>query len=132
MGWLALNIPNDAEVRYTLDGTSPTEAHGFTYKKPFQVKKTTPLRIRAFETGKFGSKMISTAVGTDIYQDARNIEGELKPGLQYTSYDGEIFRVQNIGGLRKMASGTVQNIDITDSGKRRKFRTQIRRVSICS
>jgi len=70
-GLVSLNIPNEAEVRYTLDGTSPTEAHGFTYKKPFQVTKTTSLRIRAFETGKFGSEtrinVYNPSSGTDRY-----------------------------------------------------------------
>jgi len=114
-GLVRLNIPDGAKIRYTLDGTIPTETHGYSYMKTFNVTKTTPLRIRAFESGKFGSKMISTVVGSDIFQDAQKVEHELKPGLRYAYFEGETSRVKGIDGLVPASSGVLPNISINEA-----------------
>ncbi len=113
-GFVSLNIPDGAQVRYTLDGTTPAETHGFIYTKPFQVSKTTPLQLRAFESGKFGSKRISTVIGKDIFQEAQKTKHNLQPGLRFTYYESEIMRVKAIDGLIQSASGVIPHININE------------------
>ncbi|WP_338238494.1 GH92 family glycosyl hydrolase [Persicobacter diffluens] len=52
-----LNVNSDkAEIRYTLDGTEPTE-NAALYKKPIKLTCSATLKARAFETGKLASKV---------------------------------------------------------------------------
>jgi hypothetical protein len=49
---LALELASDtpgAVIRYTIDGSEPTDSHGFTYTNPIPVKATTLLRAAAFK-----------------------------------------------------------------------------------
>jgi hypothetical protein len=41
----------DAEIRYTLDGSVPTESNGTLYLRPIPIEGTTTLRARAFKAG---------------------------------------------------------------------------------
>ena len=40
-----------AEIRYTLDSSTPTPDHGFVYTGPIRIDRTTTLRARAFKAG---------------------------------------------------------------------------------
>ncbi len=40
-----------AEVRYTLDGTAPTQQQGRVYRSPLEINATTVLRVAAFKDG---------------------------------------------------------------------------------
>jgi hypothetical protein len=51
-----------AQIRYTLDGTTPTTTQGSIYAAPIHITKTTTLRVAAFKTGYFASQ-----VGTHTY-----------------------------------------------------------------
>ncbi len=42
---------DDAEIRYTTDGSVPTITHGLTYTGPLDVNETTTLRAAAFKPG---------------------------------------------------------------------------------
>jgi hypothetical protein len=39
----------DALIRYTFDGSEPTESHGFSYTGPLNISKTSLVRARAFK-----------------------------------------------------------------------------------
>ncbi|MCF0198651.1 MAG: lamin tail domain-containing protein [Bacteroidaceae bacterium] len=53
---VTVTIPSGAKLRYTTDGTTPTETHGTeTTRTRFTVKKTTTYRWRLFQTGKLPS-----------------------------------------------------------------------------
>ncbi len=41
----------DVEIRYTTDGTAPTESHGTVYTGPITIDRTTTLRAAAFRSG---------------------------------------------------------------------------------
>jgi hypothetical protein len=41
-----------ADIRYTTDGTLPTETEGTVYTEPIRVSRTTTLRVAAFQPGK--------------------------------------------------------------------------------
>jgi hypothetical protein len=120
-GIVSLVIPDGAQVRYTIDGSSPTETHGLIYNQPFRVTKTTPLRFRAFESAKFGSKMVSTVIGTDIFQEAQKIGQNLQPGLRFMYYEGEIRRVKEIDGLISGVSGVGPGVSIIEAHRDENF-----------
>ena len=42
-----------ATIRYTTDGTTPTQTSGFTYDGPIGINATTCLRVAAFRPGWF-------------------------------------------------------------------------------
>ena len=41
----------DVQIRFTTDGTAPTESHGTVYAAPITIDKTTTLRAAAFRSG---------------------------------------------------------------------------------
>lgn len=49
----------DAEIRFTLDGSEPTELSAL-YEKSISVKKSSKLKIKAFKTGFLPSETVST------------------------------------------------------------------------
>ena len=58
--WISTDT-NDAIIRYTLDGSSPTESYGNIYNpnNPIQITKTTVLRAMAYKPG-YKSSNVST------------------------------------------------------------------------
>ena len=53
---------NDAEIRYTIDGSQPTITQGFTYSSPININRTTVLRTVAVKPG-----WLDSAVETHTY-----------------------------------------------------------------
>jgi hypothetical protein len=52
--FVTLSTPTPGStIRYTIDGSAPTETNGITYTGPIAISTTTPLRARAFKTGYF-------------------------------------------------------------------------------
>jgi|GEM_PF-3340782 len=49
-----------AEIRYTLDGSEPTEINGFVYSPalPIQISGVTELEVKAFKDGKLESELV--------------------------------------------------------------------------
>ncbi len=50
-----LNGGSGCTIRYTLDGSVPTSAHGSTYTTPLRMEANTPLRAQAFAADKLAS-----------------------------------------------------------------------------
>ncbi|MEX1376547.1 MAG: lamin tail domain-containing protein [Eubacteriales bacterium] len=53
---IAIDVPEGAEVYYTIDCTEPTE-NSQLYQGPFQIYETTVLKARAYEDGKLASNV---------------------------------------------------------------------------
>jgi hypothetical protein len=51
-----------AEIRYTLNGSAPTQATGLLYTAPITIDKTSTLRVQAFKTG-----WTSSGIDTQTY-----------------------------------------------------------------
>lgn len=66
-----------ATIRYTLDGSTPTESYGTIYTGPITISGTTVLRAMAYKTGWF-----STNVDTQTYLFLANViaQPSTKPG----------------------------------------------------
>jgi len=48
-----------ATIRYTLDGTAPTEQSGYTYTEPIRIERTSTLRVTAFKGNLEPSTIVS-------------------------------------------------------------------------
>ena len=55
------SCPENASLRYTLDGSTPTEKSKSFPEKGLEIKKTSVLRIRAFGTGAVPSDVVSAS-----------------------------------------------------------------------
>lgn len=58
---VTLNAAEGVLVRYTLDGTRPTEEHGMSYDAPFMISENTVLRAVAFRAGSLPSDELCAA-----------------------------------------------------------------------
>jgi len=101
----------NANIHYTLDGSQPTELSD-QYFKPIHVSKTTLLQMQAKEHSKVPSKVVTVSVGVDVFQDAKNVEQELVPGLSYSYYEGSFNRVADIKKIPPVESGTLSRFSI--------------------
>ncbi|RIK67092.1 MAG: hypothetical protein DCC65_07680 [Planctomycetota bacterium] len=75
-----------AIIRYTLDGTVPTETNGLLYSAPLAVSATTRIRARAFETG-----LAPGPVSSRVYT-------RMDSALTSFSSDLPVVVVENFGG----------------------------------
>jgi hypothetical protein len=76
-----------ATIRYTLNGSAPTEANGTLYSGPITVNKTTTLRAAAFKTG-FQSSGVDTQTYiflSDVLTQSPNGAAPIVGGTQWPS-----------------------------------------------
>ncbi len=78
---LALSAPPEATIRYTTDGTPPTEANGQSYTEPLLITSTTILRTRAFKPDFLPSE---EATHTYIFLDDVLSQSTQPPGFPAT------------------------------------------------
>ena len=71
----------DAAIRYTTDGSLPTETHGTLYTLPLTISTTTVLRAVAFKEG-FGSTNVDTQ--SYLFLDDVAVQGARPPGYPGT------------------------------------------------
>lgn len=89
---LACDI-KDVKIKYTLDGTVPTENSNL-YETSLTVTKTTSLIYRAYKAGEIPSDIVFDTVGKDVLQQSRNVK-DARPGVFYGYYDGEFTKVSD-------------------------------------
>jgi len=105
----------NAQIRYTLDRTLPTQSTGLLYQKPIVVARTMPLYIQAFNPGKTPSQVISASVGSDVYQQPQQISFETGQGLIYHYYEGEVYESEKIGKIPLIESGVSAQFSISEN-----------------
>ncbi|SMO42281.1 alpha-1,2-mannosidase, putative [Saccharicrinis carchari] len=91
-----------AEIRYTTDGSEPTEASAL-YTEPFGVDKTTDIRLRAFKTGYEASSISNYTATKAVPQDAKKVHLH-KNGVAYAYYEGHFSETADMfktGRLKK-------------------------------
>ena len=80
---------DDAFIRYTLDGSTPTFSHGTLYTGPAPISKTSVLRAAAFKTG-----WLATNVDTQTYLFLADVITQTStppPGWPTSSINGQVF-----------------------------------------
>jgi len=110
-----------AEIRYTIDGSIPTQSTGFVYQKPFTVSRTTKLRMLALLPGRPASKIVSMDIGSDIFQEALKIDNDLINGLTYQYFEGEVSQTTEIEKLPKIKTGTCSKFSIKNRQRNNNF-----------
>lgn len=105
----------NAQIRYTLDGTLPSEKKGLIYHKPIVINKLGPLFAQAFQHGKTPSQIVFSQVGSHIFQPAQQVSALLKQGLNYRFFKGEFDQTNEIDELQVVKSGHVSNFSIRSS-----------------
>jgi hypothetical protein len=81
----------DAEIYYTLDGSTPTPETGILYTGPISVSKTTVLRAAAFKPG-YQPSNVDTQTYIFVFDVVRQSSAAPGPGWPTGSVNGQVLR----------------------------------------
>ncbi|WP_051473922.1 chitobiase/beta-hexosaminidase C-terminal domain-containing protein [Aquimarina macrocephali] len=96
---------------YTIDGSEPTE-NSLRYNSPFEVKKSTKLKIKAFKKDLRSSYTTTLFLEKLESIDPRKLRTKLKNGLSYKYYEGIFRSVYDFSQEDPIQKGEVSNINI--------------------
>jgi hypothetical protein len=105
----------EAQIRYTLDGTLPSLHTGKVYQNLIEVTRITPLHMQAFRAGKTPSQIVSTQIGSDVYQQSTNLSGKPVQGLRYQYYESEFRRTTTIVESPVIEEGVTPTLSLEKS-----------------
>lgn len=91
----------EAEIRYTLDGSTP-DMNSPVYSTPFKADRYTVVSAKAFRTGYEPSGVVTRVI--DIFDPQHN-------GLNYSYYQGDWMKMPSFEGLHPLKTGTTQSLD---------------------
>ncbi len=111
----------NAQIRYTLDGSLPSENSGLIYQNPIVINKLTPLYMQAFQSGKIPSKIVFKQVGSYIFQEAQQVSSSIKQGLNYQFFKGEFDMTSEIDNSKVVRSGVLPNFSVRNSNTDENF-----------
>jgi len=97
-----MNCNDNAEIRYTLDGTTPTETSPL-YRAPFDVSKSTIVLARSYK--KSVNQGYVTRKIYDIYDNNIN-------GLNYEYYEGKWDKIPDYTTLKPLRAGKIDGFNI--------------------
>jgi alpha-mannosidase len=97
--------PENAEIRYTLDGGDPGPSSPL-YRGPFTLTETATLKARAFSPDMRDSQLFMYPF-TKITPRAADTPGPLVPGLQFAFYEGDWNRLPDFAALKPDRTGAV-------------------------
>jgi hypothetical protein len=102
-----------AKIRYTLDGTEPTEESNL-YKSPIKISESKTLKIRSFHKDLKPSIAIDHEIKKAIFTEAtKNIK--VKKGLYYDYFERFFVTTEDMNGLPPMESGTMNTFTIENA-----------------
>ena len=104
-----------AQIYYTLDGTIPNDSTALLYQQAIHVSKTTVLNMQAIMPDKPSSKIVSSYIGSDVYQQAIRLSNDSIPGLIYHYYEGEAHASEMIKKIPFIESGIMSQFSILNS-----------------
>ena len=96
--------PN-AQIRYSTDGSEPTE-NSVLFPDSMTLTKTTPIKLKAFKSGSQSSQTMSVTATKAMFNPPVN-ENLTKHGAQYDFYEGNIKRTTEITSIGKFISAGV-------------------------
>ncbi len=100
--------PANAEVYYTVDGTTPSRENGTRYDKPFPIDATTTLRAIGY-VGDTASLTVAERtfkkLSEDDFAPAVTPDKEPRKGLTYTYYEGGWQSLNDIKAAKPARSG---------------------------
>jgi len=106
---ISVNISDyskNAEIRYTLDGSTPNESSTlFIEPFTFKLEKTTSVKARVFKNGVKPSNISTSRI---VFVDTE------KNGLIYKYYLGDWSKLPNFSKLKPQRTGKVYNFDLNE------------------
>lgn len=81
---ISINALPGATVRYTIDGSEPSE-NSIAYTAPFTIAKTTIVRAKAFSDGALASSTVEQQVVKYEWMEGINLRS--RPGIMYKYYE---------------------------------------------
>jgi len=104
-----------ADIRYTTDGSTPTE-NSPKFKKAFKVNNSNTLKARAFKSGYEPSAIMSVKAVKAIYQpDTKINEKKMEEGVNYTFIEGKFNGCDDVLKMTNQADGSSHTL--SDKGK---------------
>ena len=110
---------SDAQIRYTLDGTIPTEKSTM-YKQSIVINNDAKLVMRAFKKGLKYSLPVSYKFNKVRYNPAIASRGNVKNGLEYNYYETHVMTTADFDLIKPVDSGICKKFTI-ENRKRDSF-----------
>ena len=101
---------SDAEIRYTLDGSEPTEQSKL-YKEPFELDQTTQIKAKGFKEGFRPSSTLSIQATKAELKAALPVHPS-RNGTSYKYFEGVYRKVADMEKTPLIASGIIQEPSI--------------------
>ena len=114
---LACETPNSS-IRYTLDGTEPTQ-NSLIYEKPFKINESTVLKMKAFAPDRKASLVYSCKFEKSQPKEAVQLIS-VKSGLNYDYFECFFVNVTDLDLVQPISSGLIKNFSI-DLRKRENY-----------
>lgn len=105
----------NAQIRYTLDGSLPSEDTSLIYRNPIVINSLIPLYMQAFHIDKTPSKIVYKQVGRHIFQSAQEVTFNLKQGLHFNYFEGSFDQTSEIDSSKIIKSGVIFQFSIVES-----------------
>ncbi len=105
----------NTQIRYTLDGSLPSEDTGLIYRDPIVIDSLTPLYMQAFHMDKTPSKIVYKQVGSHIFQSAQEVTFNLKQGLYFNYFEDSFDQTSEIDSSIVIKSGVISQFSIEES-----------------
>ncbi len=104
-----------AEIRYTLDGSEPTEASAL-YAAPVPVDRSLTLKAKGFKSGAAPSRTLTLEAEKAVFRKgAAAGETTTRPGVAYSYYEGVFACVNDIRKGKYVSSGTMPAPSIAEA-----------------
>lgn len=100
--------PKQAQMRYTVDGSEPTESSAL-YEKPFTIDKTTTVKARSFWSDGMASPSVSRNFRKVDEVKSASVEVKNK-GLKFACYEGQWTTLPDFSALTPVQTGVVKSI----------------------
>jgi hypothetical protein len=110
----------NAEIRYTLDGSLPGKDKGVVYKKPFKVDHVRTLMMQALGPDKTPSAIVTANVGSGVWLKASKPDEKPASGLKYDYYETAVTTVSGIKG-NPVSTGVVDKFEIGKARQKKNF-----------
>ena len=95
-----------AEIRYTLDGSEPTETSAL-YAAPVPVDRSLTLKAKGFKPGAAPSRTLTLEAEKAVFRRGMPAETATRPGVAYSYYEGVFSCVNDIRKGKYVSSGTM-------------------------
>ena len=104
-----------AEIRYTLDGSEPTETSAL-YAAPVPVDRSLTLKAKGFKPGAAPSRTLTLEAEKAVFRKGAPAgETATRPGVAYSYYEGVFSCVNDIRKGKYVSSGTMPAPSIAEA-----------------